>query len=41
MVEGRQKQSDGKADKRKENRSYNVSKPVIIRVYVALIQTSG
>lgn len=41
MAEGRQKQSGEKADKRKGNRSYNASKPVIMRVYGALIQTSG
>jgi len=41
MVEGRLKQSEEKADKRKGNRSRNVSKPVSMRVYGALIQTSG
>jgi hypothetical protein len=41
MAEGRQKQSEEKADKRKGNRSCNVSKPVSMRVYGALIQTRG
>jgi len=36
MVKGRQRQSEEKADKRKGNRSCNVSKPVIMPVYGAL-----
>ena len=42
MVEGREKQSEEKADKRKGNRrSCNATKPATMPDYGVLIQTSG